>query len=69
MPENTQNALSESEKTIISALRSLKPMETVIIRADSQGKLDKFYIKRTEAFFIVAGDKHSVADKLGLKDL
>jgi hypothetical protein len=42
-------------------------METIIIRADSQGKMEKFYIKRTEAFFLVSGNKQSVADKLALK--
>jgi len=59
--------LTDSEKVIIDSLRSLKPMETVIIRADNQGKLDKFYIKRTESFFVVNGNTKAVADKLGLK--
>jgi len=59
--------LTETELQIIQTLRSLKPMETIIIRADSQGKMEKFYIKRTEAFFLVSGNKQSVADKLALK--
>ena len=58
--------LSETEYQIFESFRSLKPMETIIIRADCQGKIDKVFIKRTEAFFVVNGNKKSVADKLGL---
>lgn len=60
--------LSESEKLIIENLRSLRPMEVVIIRADGQGKIDKFYVKRTEAFFVAVGYKHPTVDKLLIKD-
>ena len=58
--------LSETKMQIMAVLDTLKPMETIIIRADMQGNIQKFFIKRTEAFFIVDGNKKSVADKLGL---
>jgi hypothetical protein len=59
--------LTQTEEQILTEIRSLRPMETIIIRADAQGRAEKFYIKRTEAFFLVSGNKKSVADKLGLQ--
>ncbi len=61
--------LSATEEQILSEIRGLKPMETIIIRADGQGKADKFFVKRVEAFFFVSGSKKSVGDKLGITNL
>ena len=55
--------LTDTEKQIILILRSMRPKETVLISADNQGNKDKFFVKRSETFFVVGTIKIPVIEK------
>lgn len=44
--------LTENERYIIQAIRSLEPFEKIIIEADKQGKPNQFLIQRSTAVML-----------------
>lgn len=47
--------ISKSEIRIIEILRQMKPMESLIIEKDRQGKIDKYFYKRIEKVWLEDG--------------
>ena len=47
--------ISKSEERILVVLRNLKPMESIVIEKDRQGKIDKYFYKRIEKVWLEEG--------------
>lgn len=61
--------LTDTERTLVLLLRTLKPLETVIIRSDPQGKIHKFMVNRVYTAWIENGVEKAVVQKISTLDL
>lgn len=61
--------LTDTEQTLIAILRTLKPLETVVIRSDPQGKLHKFIVNRVYTAWVENGIEKAVVQKVSTLDL
>lgn len=61
--------LTSTEHTLVAILRSMKPLETLVVRSDPQGKPHKFVVNRVYTAWIEEGKEKPVVEKIGIIDL
>ncbi len=61
--------LTPTETTLITIVRTLKPLETLIVRSDPQGKPHKFMVNRVYTAWVEQGKEKPVVEKVGVVDL